>query len=321
MRVFIAGATGTLGLPLVQQLINRGDHVIGLTRKEAGRDTLQRLGADAVIGDALDRERLQRLVVDAAPTHVVHLLTALPKAGVMKASDLTATNELRVRGTPNLLEAAIAAGARRIVVESYPSVYGAGHASNSPLAEDAPFAPLPTGPIRETVAALREMEAQVLAASDRIDTIILRYGNFYGDAVPSTVAMAAALRARKVPLMRGATGVGSFLHIDDAVAATIAALDRGKPGSIYNIVDDEPVAITEFIKHAANAAGAPRPFTFPRFLVKLLAPMAVEFSTARLPLSNAKAKRELGFTPRFKTYRDGLCEVAAATTRRRSPTS
>ena len=310
--IFIAGATGTLGLPLVRRLVAGGHRVTGLTRKESGRRALEELGATGVIGDALDAPRLRELVVRARPTHVLHLLTAIPKAGVTKPSDLAPTNELRTRGTAHLIDAAIAAGATRIIAESYPSVYGSGVVSDTPLAEDAPLAPVGDSVLRPTIEALRDLERRMRDANGRIDTIVLRYGSFYGPGVPSTDALVDALRKRKMPVMRGADGVSSFVHIDDAVAATIAALDRGAPGSVYNIVDDAPANVAEMLAAIAGAAGAPRPFALPRFVARLVAPMLVEYMTARLPLSNAKAKRELGFAPRFPDYRTGLAFLRTA---------
>jgi nucleoside-diphosphate-sugar epimerase len=270
----------------VRRLVATGHRVTGLTRTERGRRTLEGLGAAAVIGDALDRDRLHSLIVEAAPTHVAHLLTAIPKAGATRPSDLEATNELRIRGTANLLEAAIAAGATRIVAESYAAA----------ILE-------PAGLLRPAIEAARELERQMQAASDRIETIVLRYGNLYGAGVPSTEAMVEALRARKLPLMRGASGIASFVHIDDAVAATMAALDRGRSGGIYAIVDDQPVALSEVVLATADAIGAPRPRALPRFVVKLLAPFFVELLDARVVLSNGEAKRELSWTPRVPRYR------------------
>jgi nucleoside-diphosphate-sugar epimerase len=305
MRVFIAGATGTLGLPVVKRLVAAGHEVIGLTRKEAGREALRRLGATGVVGDALDGERLLQLMVEARPTHVLHLLTALPPGGGTRKKDLAATNELRIRGTANLIRGAIAAGAKRIVAESFPTVYGRGD-FRAPLAEDAPMPPVPSGTMHDVVAALRSMESQLAAARDLIETVVLRYGYLYGADVPSTRMLLDGLRARKVPVMRGASGLGSFLHIDDAAAVTIAALEREPVSGVYNIVDDEPVSPAAFIAAAAERIGAPPPRAVPRLVMKLAAPLMVDFSEMRLPLSNAKAKRELGFAPRYPSFREGL---------------
>jgi nucleoside-diphosphate-sugar epimerase len=311
MRVFIAGATGTMGMPLVHRLIREGHAVIGLTRKEEGASRLRRAGAEAAIGDALDRDRLHRLVADARPTHVVHLLTALPKSGATRAKDLSPTNALRIDGTAHLVSAALAAGAKRIIAESFPIVYGPADLGTTPLDEFAAMDPNPSGAARETVEALRSLESQLLAVRDRIETTVLRYGYLYGAAVPSTEFLLDGLRARKVPLIRRAGGLGSWLHIDDSVDATMAALQSRDTG-VYNIVDDEPVSLTEFILHAARLLGAPQPRTLPRFVAKLAAPMLAQFASMRLPLANARAKRELGFAPRFANYRDGLAEVIAA---------
>jgi nucleoside-diphosphate-sugar epimerase len=305
MRVFIAGATGTLGLPIVKRLIAADHEVIGLTRKETGAAALRQLGAEAVIGDALDGERLLQLVQEAKPTRVLHLLTALPPAGGARKKDLDATNELRIRGTEHLIRAAIAAGAKRLVAESFPSVYGKGD-FHAPLAEDAPLGAVPSGTMHEVVGALRSMEAQLAAARGRIETVVLRYGYLYGASVPSTRMLLDGLRARKVPILRGASGLGSFLHIDDAVDVTVAALEREPVSAVYNVVDDEPVGPAAFIAAAADQIGAPPPRKVPRFVMKLAAPMIVDFSEMRLPLANARAKRELGFAPRYPTYREGL---------------
>lgn len=309
MKIFIAGATGTLGIPVVQRLVSDGHEVIGLTRSTVGRDKLTMLGARGVVGNALDAEAMLRIVGEAAPTHVVHLLTALPKDGPTKASEVEATNDLRIRGTANLLRAAIAAGAKRIVAESFAMVYGVGAVSSKPVVEDAPLPALPDSATRDAIVALRSLETQLVGARDRIETIVLRYGYFYGPNVPSTEAMVAGLRSRKLPVMRGAVGIGSFIHIEDAAAATVAALTRGTSGSIYNIVDDAPVRFTDFVQTLVATSGAPTPRVFPRFLVKLAAPMAAEFFMTQLPLSNAKARRELAFAPRFPTYREGLTTV------------
>lgn len=310
MRVFIAGATGALGFPLVERLLRDGHEVVGLTRSEQNAAALRRAGAEAVVGDALDGARLRQLVVAARPTHVVHLLTALPKQGAMRAKELEPTNVLRIRGTAHLIDAALAAGARRIVAESFPLVYGAADFGETPIGEDTPFAPA-EGATRNTVEALRSLESQLLAVRDRLEVVILRYGFFYGPDVPSTRVLLDGLRGRKVPLVRGDAGLMSWIHIDDAAAATVAALESPATG-IYNVVDDEPVSMRDFTLRAAEALSAPRPWTVPRFVARLVAPLLAEATTKRLPLSNARAKRELGFTPRFGTYREGLIRAVSA---------
>jgi len=312
MKVFVAGATGALGLPLVRELVARKHEVIGLTRSPDKRALLEELGAQAAVADALDAPGLERAVCAAAPTHVVHMLTALPKNSPLRAADGAATNVLRIKGTANLLRAAVAAGAQRIIGESFATVYGYGDHGAQPLTEDSPLRPEEDAELRPVVEALRSLEEQLLAANRQgpIEAIVLRYGMTYGPENASTLYMLEMLRKRRLPLVRGANGIGSFIHCDDVATATIAALERGKPGAIYNIVDDEPVSLNEYIAAMAQAIGAPRPFVAPRWLLRLVAPLALTMAETRLPLSNARAKRELDWRPRFPSYREGLRQVA-----------
>src|SRR5262249_12402315 len=292
MKVFVAGATGALGLPLVRELVARKHKVIGLTRSPDKRALLEELGAQAAVADALDAPGLERAVCAAAPTHVVHMLTALPKNGPLRRGDVVATNELRVTGTANLLRAAIAAGVRRIVGESFIYVYGYGDLGTSMLTEDElPPIRKPNAGLQAVVEALRSLEEQLVNANRQglIEAIVLRYGLTYGPENPSTRYMYEQLRRRRVPLVRGARGIAPFVHIDDIVTATIAALERGRPGAIYNIVDDEPVAFNEYISAAAQAFGARRPLMVPRWLLRLLAPTLAAGAMTRLPVSNARA--------------------------------
>jgi len=314
MKVFIAGATGALGLPLVRALVQRGHEVIGMTRSTDKQPLLKRLGARAVVADALDAAGLAQAVREAAPTHVVHLLTALPKNGPMRAADLAATNALRITGTANLLEAAIAAGVQRIVGESFTTVYGYGNQGVQAWAEEDGLPPIreTDARLRATVEALRSLEAQLLSANQqgRIEAIVLRYGMIYGPESASTRSMLQMLRKRRLPLIRDADALASWIHIDDAATATVAALERGRPGAIYNIVDDEPVSFNQFVRTAAQAIGAPQPYALPRWLLSLLSPLMVATLTNRLPLANTRAKRELGWRLQFPGYRQGLEQVA-----------
>jgi nucleoside-diphosphate-sugar epimerase len=313
MNIFVAGATGTLGIPLVRELIAQGHHVVGMTRSPEKRPLLEALGATAAVVDARDDEALTRAVRAAAPTHVLHLLTALPKGGPMRAADLTATNELRVTGTANLLRAAIAAGAQRLVAESFVGIYGYGDLGSQPRGEDD-LPPLqgPDAGIRAISGALRSLEQQVLNAnaSGKIEAMVLRYGMFYGLGNPSTRSLLDMLRRRRLPLPRNTHGLASFIQLDDAVRATIAALERGRAGAIYNIVDDEPIGFADFLIAAALATGAPRPIMLPRWLLSLAAPMGVTTIATRLPVSNARARSELGWRPQFPSYREGVAQLA-----------
>ncbi len=317
MRVFIAGATGALGLPLVRALVQRDHEVIGMTRSMDKHPLLERLGARAVVADALDATGLAQAVREAAPTHVIHMLTALPKNGPMRAADLATTNTLRITGTANLLEAAIAAGAQRIVGESFTTVYGYGNHGTQTWSEEDGLPPIREthAGLRPTVEALRSLEAQLLSANQqgRIEAIVLRYGMTYGPETASTLYMLQMLRKRWLPVMRGADALGSWIHTDDVATATVAALERGRPGAIYNIVDDEPVSFNQFVRTAAQAIGAPQPYTLPRWLLSWVAPLLVATLTNRLPLTNTRARRELDWRPQFPSYRQGLEQVARET--------
>jgi nucleoside-diphosphate-sugar epimerase len=284
-----------------------------MTRSISKRALIEQFGARAVVADALDSQALAQAVRAAAPTHVLHLLTALPKNGPLRPADIAATNQLRIIGTANLLQAAIAAGATRLVGESFTMVYGYGDLGARPLAEDE-LPPLPdrdTG-LRAGVDALRSLEQQLQRASEQqqIETVVLRYGMFYGAETASMRYIVGELRKRRVPLVRGGRGVASLIHIEDAATATIAALECGRPGAIYNIADDEPINFNEFIAAVAAAVGAPRPFAMPGWLLRLVAPVLVDMVSARLPVSNARARRELEWQPRFPSYREGLRQLA-----------
>src|SRR5262245_20828714 len=313
MKVFIAGATGALGAPLARELVARGHEVVGLTRWPEKRALIEQLGASAAVADALDAPELERVVRAAAPTHVVHMLTALPKNGPMRPSDIIATNELRVRGTANLLQAAIAAGAQRIIGESFSAIYGYSDRGERPLGEDAALNQPEADPgLRAVVEALRSLESQLLEAnrSGQIEAIVLRYGLTYGPENASTQYILKILRKRQLPILRNGRGLASFVHIDDAASATIAALERGQRGTIYNIVDSEPVGFNDYLRAAAQAIGARRPLALPAWLLRLAAPMAATMMSSRLPLSNARARSELGWRPRYPSYREGLRQVA-----------
>ena len=300
MKVFLAGGSGAIGVPLVRGLVAMGHQVTALTRTPANAPKLHALGATPAVADALDADALRRVVVAARPTHVIHELTALPKGGPKSARELEPTNRLRVDGTRHLIDAAVAAGAKRFVVGSFALLGGA--------KERVP------APARAAAEAMASMESQVLEASARhlFEGIILRYGMFYGPENGMTDQMIALARRRLLPTVRGDRGLLPAIHLDDAASATIAALERGAPGSLYDIVDDEPVSMSEIARAIAESVDAPRPFAVPAWLPRLLSPYMARLLTIRLPLSNAKARAELGWRPLYPTIRDGL----AATVRR-----
>jgi nucleoside-diphosphate-sugar epimerase len=313
MDVFVAGGTGTLGRPLVRELVRAGHEVTALTRHPENRAMLEALGARIAVADALDAPDLERAVTLAQPTQVVHLLTALPKNGPTRVRDLVPTNRLRVDGTRNLLRAALAAGAKRIVVESFAFVYGLGDHGTRPLSEDEQLEPKgQLGGALAAVDALQSLERQILQASHRgaIEGVVLRYGLLYGPANPSTRYMFELVRRRRMPIVHGDRGLLPFVHVDDAVRATVSALGSRRRSGVYNIVDDEAVSFTEMALAIADASNSPRPRRIPEWILRLAAPFTAEMVNTRLPVSNRRARVELGWQPQFPTIREGLRQVA-----------
>jgi len=297
MNVFVAGGSGTIGIPLVQALLAAGHQVTALTRFASKQNDLRALGASVAVADALNREALIAAVEAAHPTHVVHQLTALPKDGARRAGDLDATNRLRIDGTRNLLDAAIHIGARRFLVGSFAMLSGRGPGATA--ADD------------DAAAAVRSMERQVLEASERgsIEGVVVRYGLFYGLETPSTVAMIDMIRKRRLPVVRGDKGQLPLIHVADAVSATLRALEFAPAGGTYDIVDDRAVSMTEIVEAIAEYTGSAPPLRVPGWLPRLVAPYLARVTSMQMPLSNAKAKMELGWRPKYPTMRDGLAQM------------
>ena len=310
MRVFVAGTTGTLGRPVVKLLLSRGHEVTGLTRSATRARALSAAGVTAVVGDALDRVTMTALMAQTRPDQVLHLLTALPPAGPMRRRDLTATNTLRTIGTANLIEAAVAAGASRMVAESFVGVYGP-VPSGRRVHEDEPLPPPARTAMAEAVDALRSLEAQLrdARAAGRLTTVALRIGFLYGSDVPATQAMARQARSGRLYAPRDFTGAGPFVHVDDAAAAVVAAMEHASPSTVYNVVDDQPMKLTAFLADLAAALGAAPPRHVPRWVVRLAAPLMAEFGSMTLMPANDRIKRELAWRPRYPTVSDGLAEV------------
>ena len=312
MRIFVAGATGAIGRRLVPMLIDAGHEVTGMTRTPAKVDELRATGAEAVVADALDAEAVMRAVVAARPEVVVHELTAIgPFDARNPDRGFATTNRLRIEGTDNLLAAARAAGARRFVAQSFagwPYAKTGGPVKD----ESAPLDPDPPKRMRRTLAAVRHLEAAVTGAGD-LEGIVLRYGGFYG---PGTgIAPGGpewdAVRAGRFPVVGDGGGVWSLVHIDDAAAATVAAIERGAPG-IYNVVDDDPAPVREWLPALAEAIGARRPRRVPAALARLLVGSSgMSLMTKSRGASNAKARRELGWAPAYGSWREGFRTLAA----------
>ena len=302
MHILIAGATGAAGRALIPFLIANGHTVTGTTRSEAKAGELRALGAEPVVVDPLDRAALTAAVVAAEPNVVVHQLTALSGLGMARNFDraFAATNRLRTEGTDHLIAAAHAAGARRLVWQSYAGWPYA--REGGPLkTEDDRLDQSPPADVRDTLEAIRHLEAVVTEAGG----IVLRYGGFYGPgtSIDADGEHAELLRKRQFPVGGSGDGIWSLVHIDDAAAATVAAIEGGRSG-IYNIVDDDPAPVRDLVPALAAAFGAPPPRHMPGWLVRLLAgPQMYSMMTSIRGASNAKAKRELGRTPQH-TWRD-----------------
>lgn len=305
MRVFVAGANGAIGAPLTRLLLARGHDVLGLIRNPAGAAGLRALGAQPVVADGLDRDVLLHAVDGLAADAVIHELTALRKPP-LRASGMAITNRLRTEGTTNLLAAADRLGARRIVTQSIILGYGFRDHGDRILVEDDPFG-VPAGDLTDAaVAAMKSAEAQTFTAPEGI---ALRYGLLYGGDGPQ---MRALLAKRGVPVAAG--GVLGWVHHYDAVAATVAALENGRPGQAYNIVDDQPATWRDVITTMAAGFGAPAPLRVPRWLLHLYASYitAVAIDTS-MRVSNTKARRELGWRPQFPTFHDGIAAMVSET--------
>lgn len=307
MRVFVAGASGVIGRPLVRRLVEAGHQVTGTTRREDRAAEIRAAGAEAAVCDALDAESIATAVAAAKPDVIVHQLTSLPaKLDPREEGIYDANNRIRREGTANLLAAASAAGVGRMVAQSIAFVYAP--QGDWVKAEDAPVM-RDEGSFGGAVDAAMDLERQVLGAAG-IDGLVLRYGFFYGpgSSYASGGYQADEVRRRRFPIVGAGDGTFSFIHIDDAVEATVPALDRGAPG-IYNVVDDEPAPIRDWVPAYAEALGAKRPMKVPVWLARLVAGRAlVGMATGLRGASNAKAKRELGWEPRYASWRQGFRE-------------
>jgi nucleoside-diphosphate-sugar epimerase len=300
MRVFVAGASGAIGTRLVPQLVERGHEVIGSSRSPEKAEQIHALGAEPVALDLLDHAAVRRAVLEAEPDAIVHQATALADLSFSRNFDRTfaETNRLRTEGTDALLAAAREAGVDRFVAQSFASFRTAREGA-AVKTEDDPLDPAPPAKARESFAAMRYLEEAVTKAGG----IVLRYGVFYGAANDGLIE---PVRKRQYPIIGDGGGVASWIHLDDAAAATVLTLGHDGPG-IYNIVDDEPAPVREWLPVLAEALGAEPPRRFPRWLARLVAgDVAVVMGTESRGASNAKAKLELGWQPRYPSWRHGF---------------
>jgi 2-alkyl-3-oxoalkanoate reductase len=303
MRVLVVGATGAVGRQLVPRLIAAGHQVSATTRSQAKMDSLREAGADPYLLDGLDGAAVGQTVARAEPEVVIHEMTAIPANLNMRRFDVSfaATNRLRTTGLDHLLAAASAQGVRRFIAQSYAGWPNA--RSGGPVkTEEAPLDPTPPAAQAESIAAIRYLERAVLDAP--VEGLVLRYGSLYGPG--ASEAYTGLLRRRQMPVIGSGAGVWSFLHVSDAAAATALAVEAG-PTGVYNIVDDEPATVGEWLPLLAKGAGAKPPLHVPAWLGRLLAgEVGISVMTQVRGSSNAKAKRDLGWQPVWATWRDGF---------------
>ncbi len=308
MKVFIAGGSGAIGKRLIPQLLTSGHEVVAMTRSPGKSDELRSLGAEVAIADALNRDSVLQAVMRAEPEVVVHQLTALTAVKSFKNFDneFALTNRLRTEGLDNLLEAARATGAKRLIAQSYGN-WNYERTGGRVKTEEDRLDPTPPANQVQSLKAIRHLESRLTEAAD-LEGIALRYGGFYGPgtSLSENGENTEMIRKRRFPIVGSGAGVWSFVHIDDAAGATVAAIERGAPG-IYNVADDEPAPVSEWLPELARILGAKPPRHLPIWLGRLVAgDVGVSFMTQIRGASNAKAKRELGWRPRYPSWRDGF---------------
>ncbi|MBT1515241.1 NAD-dependent epimerase/dehydratase family protein [Bradyrhizobium sp. SRL28] len=312
MRILVAGATGAIGLELVPQLIAAGHTVVGTTRTTAKAEIIKRMGAEPAIADGLDAPAIRAAVIAAKPDVIIDQMTDLAAVTDLRHFDraFAVTNRLRTEGTDFLLAAAREAGVKLFIAQSFCGwTYGRG--GEEIKTEADALDPDPPEELRRTLQAIQHLENTVTGSANP-EGIVLRYGSFYGpDTGMLSRAMIDQLRRRRVPLIGGGGGRWSFIHVDDAAAATVAAVERGISGNIYNIVDDEPAEVSEWLPALAAMVGARPPIRVPAWLGRLFAgEHLVSMMTEVRAGSNAKARQELGWRPAHPSWRQGFAEIA-----------
>ncbi len=307
MKIFIAGATGAIGRQLVPRLVGAGHEVTGMTRSEAKQQDVYELGATPVVADALDPDQVAQAVAGSRPDVIIHELTAISTLDTRHFDrDFALTNRLRTEGTDHLLSAGRAARVRRFIAQSYTS-WPYARTGGTIKSEDDPLDPTPAREMVRSLQAIRHLEEAVIGA-DWTEGVVLRYGALYG---PGTSLAPGGeqfemVRKRKFPVVGDGGGVWSFIHVADAADATAAALDHGQRG-IYNVVDDDPAPVSEWLPGLAKAIGAPKPMRVPKFVGRMLAGEAGAVMMTELRgASNAKAKSQLHWSPQHASWRPGF---------------
>jgi nucleoside-diphosphate-sugar epimerase len=313
MKVFVAGATGVVGKRLVPLLVTRGHQVVASTRSADKMAAIRALGAEPVVVDALDREAVRLAVQAARPEVIIHQMTALSQMKSLKRFDqeFALTNRLRTEGTDYLLDAARAAGVKRLVAQSFTGWPNIREGSRVKSEQD-PLDPHPPDHMRQSLDAIKRLERIVPAATD-VEGIVLRYGSFYG---PSTSFdrggdILEAVRRRQLPLVGGGTGVWSFIHVDDVAMATAIAAEGRVPRGIYNIVDDDPAEVSTWLPELARMIGAKPPRQMPAWLARFfIGDVGVSMMTQIRGSSNALARRVFNWQPAYPSWRDGFRQLA-----------
>jgi nucleoside-diphosphate-sugar epimerase len=313
MRILVAGATGAIGRCLVPILVAKGHSVAGLTHRPAAAETVRALGAEPVVADGLDAAAIHAAVAATKPDVIVHEMTDLKDASDLRAFDkaFITSNRLRTEGTDHLLSAARDAGVTRFVAQSFCGwAYGRG--GSAVKSEADPLDSDPPAEFRRTLDAIRYLERTVTGSASP-EGIVLRYGAFYGaDTGVFDGPFIAQLRSRRAPVIGDGGGWWSFVHVEDAAHATALAIERGRAGNIYNIVDDEPAPVSTWLPALAGMLAAKKPFRIPAWIGRLVAgEHIVVLMTQSRAGSNAKAKRELGWQPTRASWRQGFAEVIA----------
>ena len=307
MKIFVAGATGAIGRQLVPRLLGAGHQVVGMTRSESKQAALWEMGAEPVVADALDPEQVAEVLAAAKPDVIVHELTAISTLDLRHFDrSFAETNRLRTEGTDHLLSAGRAVGVQRFVAQSFAG-WPQGRNGVAVKSEEEPLDPAQPREMRESWEAIRHLEAAVTSA-EWTEGIVLRYGGLYG---PGTSLAPGSeefemVRKRKFPVVGDGGGIWSFVHVADAAEATVAAIEHGRRG-VYNVVDDEPAPVADWLPGLAAAIGAPKPRRVPRWIGRLaVGEPGVVMMTEIRGASNAKAKRELDWAPRHPTWRQGF---------------
>jgi 2-alkyl-3-oxoalkanoate reductase len=311
MKIFIAGATGAVGRPLISTLLKAGHSVVGLTRAPARAEFIRKLGAEPAIANALDADAIAAVLASTRPDAVIHELTDLAGATDLRHFDRTfaGSNQLRTRGTDILLASARETGVKRFIAQSYCG-WPYARVGDAIKTEADALDPDPPAQLRSTLKAIQYMEKTV-TGSIYPEGIVLRYGAFYGPGTGMLDhAMLAQIRNRRTPLIGDGAGWWSFIHVEDAAAATVKAVERGRPGSIYNIVDDDPAQVREWLPTLAEIVGAKRPFRLPAWIARIVAgEHLVSMMTQVRAGSNRKARTELDWQPAHPSWRAGFSEI------------